>query len=86
MGLGLAITLIIVALFVGLVAGFFISRAIFKYGLKKNPPINREQIKAMYQQMGRKPSEAQINAVMRAMEQQAKKWLKKAGFISGFLF
>ena len=29
MGLGLAITLIIVALFVGLVAGFFISRAIF---------------------------------------------------------
>ena len=44
MGLGLAITLIIVALFVGLVAGFFISRAIFKYGLKKNPPINREQI------------------------------------------
>ena len=71
MGLGLAITLI--ALFVGLVAGFFISRAIFKYGLKKNPPINREQIKAMYQQMGRKPSEAQINAVMRAMEQQAKK-------------
>jgi len=27
----------------------------------------------MYQQMGRKPSEAQINAVMRAMEQQAKK-------------
>mgnify|MGYP002537628750 FL=1 len=84
MGLGLAITLI--ALFVGLVAGFFISRAIFKYGLKKNPPINREQIKAMYQQMGRKPSEAQINAVMRAMEQQAKKWLKKAGFISSFLF
>ena len=73
MGLGLAITLIIVALISGLVAGFFISRTLFKKELKKHPPINREQIKAMYQQMGRKPSEAQINAVMRAMEQQASK-------------
>lgn len=73
MGLGLAITLIIVALIGGFVAGFFVARTVIKNQIKKHPPINREQIKAMYQQMGRKPSEAQINAVMRAMEQQARK-------------
>ena len=76
----------VIIMAIAAIAGFFIARKYMQKYLKKNPPINREQIKAMYQQMGRKPSEAQINAVMRAMEQQAKKWLKKAGFISSFLF
>jgi uncharacterized protein YneF (UPF0154 family) len=41
----------------------------FKNELKKNPPINEKMIRAMYAQMGRKPSEAQIRAIMKSMGQ-----------------
>lgn len=53
----------------GLVAGFFITRKIFKNQLKKNPPINEKMIRAMFSQMGRTPSEKQVRAVMRSMEE-----------------
>lgn len=65
MNLGLGIPLIIGALVVGLVAGFFISRHLFKAELKKHPPINEKMIRVMMQQMGRKPSEAQIKSIMK---------------------
>ena len=58
----------IAALVVGLVAGFFIARTLFKKQLEKNPPINENMIRAMFMQMGRKPSEAQIKAVMNSMK------------------
>ena len=35
--------------------------------LKKNPPINEKMVKAMMQQMGRTPSQKQVNQVMKAM-------------------
>ncbi|MHB8097141.1 MAG: YneF family protein, partial [Erysipelotrichaceae bacterium] len=37
--------------------------------LKENPPINEKMIRAMYMQMGRKPSETQIKQIMKSMEQ-----------------
>lgn len=36
--------------------------------MEKNPPINENMIRAMFMQMGRKPSEAQIRAVMNSMK------------------
>ena len=36
--------------------------------LKKNPPINEKMIRAMMTQMGRTPSEKQVRAVMKSME------------------
>ncbi len=59
--------LVMVALVVGLIAGFFGARALIKSQMKKNPPINENMIRAMYMQMGRKPSEAQIRAVMNSV-------------------
>ncbi len=59
---------LILALIVGGVGGFFGARALFKYELKKNPPVNEKMIRAMFQQMGRKPSEAQVRAVLKSME------------------
>ena len=56
-------------LVVGAVIGLFVMRAIFNKQLKKNPPINRNMIRAMYMQMGRKPSEKDITRVMEAMNQ-----------------
>ena len=54
-------------LVIGAIAGFFISRKVFQNQLKKNPPINEKMIRALYMQMGRKPSEAQVKAAMKAM-------------------
>lgn len=59
---------IILAAVAGLVAGFFLSRWLFKRELRKNPPINEKMIRAMYMQMGRKPSEAQVRAIMNSMK------------------
>ena len=53
----------------GLVAGYIIARAVFKKQLEKNPPINEKMIRAMFMQMGRKPSEAQIKQVIKSMNQ-----------------
>lgn len=60
--------LVIAALVGGAIAGFFVTRFIFKRQLEKNPPINEKMIRAMFMQMGRKPSEAQIRAVMNSMK------------------
>ena len=36
--------------------------------IKKNPPINEGMIKAMMMQMGRTPSQKQVNQMMKSME------------------
>lgn len=59
----------VVCLIVGFVIGFFVIRAIFTKQLKDNPPINRDMIRAMFMQMGRKPSEKDITRVMNSMNQ-----------------
>lgn len=60
--------LVIGALILGAVAGFFGARYFFKKQLEKNPPINENMIRAMFRSMGRKPSEAQIRQVMKSMK------------------
>lgn len=57
----------VIGLIVGLVVGFLCARAFMKKYLKKNPPINEKMIKIMMQQMGRTPSQKQINQMMKAM-------------------
>lgn len=59
---------LILALIVGFAIGFFVARFFIKKQLQKNPPINEKMIRAMFMQMGRKPSEAQIKAVMNSMK------------------
>lgn len=56
-------------LIVGFIIGFFVIRSIFTKQLEKNPPINRDMIRAMFMQMGRKPSEKDITRVMNSMNQ-----------------
>jgi len=63
---------IILALIVGLVAGFFGARFLMKKELQKNPPINEKMIRAMFLQMGRKPSEKEIKRVVNAMNEANK--------------
>ena len=49
------------------VAGFFLARNYMKKYMKKNPPINEQMVKAMMSQMGRTPSQKQVNQVMKMM-------------------
>ena len=65
----LIIVLLVVALLVGGILGFFISQRYFKKYLKDNPPVTEQMIRAMMTQMGRKPSEKQVRQVMQSMNQ-----------------
>lgn len=61
------------AFFLGLLVGaliaFFATRHMFEKQIKENPPVNEKMIRAMFMQMGRKPSEKQIRQVMNSMNQ-----------------
>ncbi len=70
--IGLCIGLSIVCLLAGAALAFFLTKRMFEKQIKENPPITEKMIRAMFLQMGRKPSEAQIKAIMRSM-QKAKK-------------
>ena len=58
---------ILLGLIIGLVAGFFIAKKYMENYMKKNPPINEQMIKTMMTQMGRTPSQKQVNQMMKAM-------------------
>lgn len=66
--IGLVIGLSIVCLLVGASLSFFFTKRMFEKQIKENPPITEKMIRAMFLQMGRKPSEAQIKAIMRSMQ------------------
>ena len=59
---------ILFGLIVGAVIGFFVARNYMQKYFKKNPPINEQMIKAMMSQMGRTPSQKQVNQMMKSME------------------
>ena len=54
-------------LVLGAVIGFLEARKLMKKELKKNPPINEQMIKTMMSQMGRTPSQKQVNQMMKQM-------------------
>ena len=52
--------------------GFYFTRKKFEKEIKENPPINEKMIRAMFLQMGRKPSEAQIRQIMKSVNANRK--------------
>ena len=68
--IGSSILYLVIGILVGGLAGFLITRWYFNKQLKENPPINEKMIRTMYAQMGRKPSESQIRAIMKSMGQK----------------
>ena len=61
------IILVVVGLIIGAVIGFLLAKKYMEKYLKKNPPINEQMIKIMMSQMGRTPTQKQINQMMKAM-------------------
>ena len=68
MALFLDILKLLIGIIIGGVAGFFIARNYMKKYMKQNPPINEQMIKAMMTQMGRTPSQKQVNQMMKSMK------------------
>lgn len=60
---------LVIGLVIGGALGFFFTRRYMEKQIKENPPINEKMIRAMFMQMGRKPSEAQIRQIMKSMGQ-----------------
>lgn len=58
----------VVGALIGAALGFYFTKQRFEKQLKENPPINEKMIRAMFLQMGRKPSEAQIRQIMKTVE------------------
>ena len=67
--IGSSILYLVIGILVGALIGFLVTRWYFNKQLKENPPINEKMIRTMYAQMGRKPSESQIRAIMKSMGQ-----------------
>lgn len=61
------ILMILLGLVIGLVIGFFVARKLMKKYMAENPPINEKMIETLMSGMGRKPSQKQINQMMREL-------------------
>ena len=70
--IGILVAVFIVSLVIGAIIGFKLSNKITKKNLEENPPITEEQIRAMYAQMGRKPSEQQVRQIMNNFKRKIK--------------
>lgn len=60
---------LVVGLAIGGGLGFYFTRRMFEKQMKENPPVSEKMIRAMFLQMGRKPSESQIRQIMKSMGQ-----------------
>lgn len=72
MNFWISIGFTLVGVLIGGALGFYFTKKRFEKQLKENPPINEKMIRAMFLQMGRKPSEAQIRQIMKSVNQQRK--------------
>ena len=70
--IGILVAVFVVSLVIGAIIGFKLSNKITKKKLEENPPITEEQIRAMYAQMGRKPSEQQVRQIMNNFKRKIK--------------
>lgn len=66
------ILMIVIGLIVGLIIGFLLARRLMKKYMTENPPINEKMIETLMSGMGRKPSQKQINQMMREINRLQK--------------
>lgn len=69
MKIWLFVVMIVLIIAAAFFVGFIVARKMFTKYLEKNPPVNEKMIRAMFQSMGRTPSEKQVRQVMASMNQ-----------------
>ncbi|MDR1606362.1 MAG: YneF family protein [Streptococcaceae bacterium] len=71
------VLLVILGAMGGFAGGLFLSRRQVKKMLIENPPLNEDAVRTMMSSMGRKPSETQVQQVLRQIRAGAKQADKK---------
>ena len=71
--MGITITVAIIALLIGAIAGFYGARKYMENYLRNNPPISEDMLRTMMMQMGQKPYDRKLHQMMQTMKAQAKK-------------
>lgn len=74
---GLWIFIVMVAVLVGIVIGFYGARHYMIKYFQENPPIDENMLRTIMIQMGQKPSERKIRQMATAIKAQAKSQGKK---------
>lgn len=69
---GMIIGIVLGGIIVGFVIGYSVMKSMFKKQMDENPPITEDQIRSMYAQMGRKPSEQQVRQIMNNFKRKNK--------------
>lgn len=59
---------IVIGIIIGAIIGFFGCKKYMTKYFKKNPPINEEMIRTLMTQMGRTPTQKQMNQMMKSMQ------------------
>ena len=67
------ILMILLGLIVGAIIGFVLAKKMMQKYMTENPPINEKMIETLMSGMGRKPSQKQINQMMRDINRLQKK-------------
>ncbi len=67
------ILIVVLALILGLVGGFYGARKHMEKYLKENPPFSEDQLRQLMIQMGQKPSQKKLNQMMHSMQNQTGK-------------
>lgn len=67
------VIIIIVALILGFVGGFFVARKYMMNYFEENPPISEDMIRSMMTQMGQKPSEKRVKQIVASMSKRSTK-------------
>lgn len=62
--------IILIALIIGYIVGFFMARRYMMNYFKENPPIDERMIVQMMAQMGQKPSKKKVQQIMNSMKMQ----------------
>lgn len=64
------VLIVLLALILGAVLGFYLARKNMMEYFKKNPPIDERMITSMMMQMGQKPSKKKVQQILNSMKQQ----------------
>ncbi|GGE37420.1 YneF family protein [Streptococcus himalayensis] len=77
MNIGLAIFLIVLAFFGGILAGMYLVRKQLEKEFADNPRLNVDAVRMMLSASGQKPSEAKVQQVYHQIKKQQKAALQK---------
>jgi hypothetical protein len=60
----------LVALVIGIIISFLVTKRLFEKQIRENPLVNEQMIRTLYSQVGKKPKETEVKKIMNMMLRQ----------------